>query len=105
MKNQNDWKDTAQMLSRMSHVTGFGISLITPLLLLMWGAMWLQERYGFGDWVVIVALVSGLISAGMTFYHFVADEIKRAKREETEYIRAREERSKHTEGRDTTNET
>jgi len=105
MKNQNDWKETARLVSRMSHITGFGISLITPILLLMWGAMWLQERYGFGDWVVIVALVCGLISAGLTFYHFVTDELKRAKREEAEYIRAREERTKHTEGRDPTDET
>ena len=100
MKNQNDWKDTARMVSRMSHVTGFGISLITPIFLLLWGAMWLQERFGFGDWIVVVALVCGLISAGVTFYHFVAGEIKRAEKEEAEYLRRKNERTQKGEGSD-----
>ena len=105
MKNQNDWKDTARLVSKMSHVTGFGISLITSILLPIWGGMWLQERFGFGDWVVIVALLCGLTSAGLTFYHFVTDELKRAKREEAEYLRAREERTNMTGSSDTKDET
>lgn len=104
MKNQNDWKDTARLVSRMSHVTGFGLSLITSVLLPIVGAMWLQKRFGFGDWIVVTALVCGLISAGLTFYHFVTDELKRAKKEEAEYIRAREERTKNAEGKDTKDE-
>ncbi len=105
MNNKNDWKDTARMLSKMSHVTGFGISLMTPIILLLLGAMWLQERFGLGDWIVAVAVVCGLISAGVTFYRFVSDEIKRAKKEEAEYICAREERTKKAEGRDREDET
>lgn len=100
MKNQNDRKETARMLSRMSHVTGFGISLITPIFLLMWGAMWLQERFGFGDWIVVVALVCGLISGGLTFYHFVTDEIKRAEKEGAEYLRQQKERSRQDDNTD-----
>jgi len=90
---KNDLKSTAQLVGRLSHVTGFGISLITPIFLLVWGAMWLQERFGVGDWIMVVAIVSGLISAGFTFYHFVSDEIKRAEREGEAVLRRQKERT------------
>ena len=69
-------------------------------MLLLLGAMWLQEKFGLGDWIVVVAVVCGLISAGLTFYNFVSVELKRAKREEEAYIRAREERSEKRERSD-----
>ena len=100
MKNQNDLKNTAQLLTRVSQISGLSISLMTPIFLLAWGAMWLQERFGLGDWIVAVAIVCGLISAGVTFYHFVSTEIKRAEREGEEYLRRQKERSEKEKERD-----
>lgn len=96
MKKQNDLKDTARLVTRLSQITGFGLSLVTPVFLLVWGAMWLQERFGVGDWIMAAAIVCGLISAGFTFYHFVSDEIKRAEKEGKEYLLRQEERTKNS---------
>ncbi|MBE6598470.1 MAG: AtpZ/AtpI family protein [Ruminococcaceae bacterium] len=95
MKESKDMKDTARLVARLSHITGFGISLVAPIFLLVFAAMWLREKYGVGDWVMAAAIVCGFISAGFTFYHFVSDEIKRAHREGEEYLRRQEERAKN----------
>lgn len=92
MKN-NNFKDTARLIGRLGNITGFGISLVTPIFLLVWGAMWLQSRFGIGDCIMAAAIFCGLISAGCTFYHFVSAEIKRARREEEEYRRRQREHS------------
>ena len=87
-------KDTARLIGRLGDITGFGISLVTPIFLLVGGAVWLQNRFGLGDWIVAAAIVCGFISAGCTFYHFVSAEIKRASREGEEYLRRQKERSR-----------
>jgi len=99
MKKQNDMKETARLISRLGNITGFGISLVTPVFLLVLGAMWLQNRFGIGDWIMAAAILCGLISAGCTFRQFVSAEIRRAEREGEEYLRRQEER-RHGEGED-----
>ncbi len=83
----------------MGQITGFGISLVTPLLLLVWGAGWLRERFGVGDWIMVAAIVCGIVTGGVTFYNFVSDELKRARREGEAYLRTQEER-RHSGGGD-----
>lgn len=92
MKKGNDFKDTARLIGRLGNIAGFGISLVTPIFLLVWGAMWLQNRFGIGDWIMAAAIVCGFISAGCTFYQFVSAEMKRASREGEEYLRRQNER-------------
>ncbi len=99
MKKQENFKETvrlnSRLISHLGHITGFGISLITPMFLLVWGAMWLREHFGVGDWAMVLAIVCGLISGGMTFYNFVSVELRRAKRETEEYLHALEERKRN----------
>lgn len=51
-------------------VTTLGVSLITPVVIAVYAALWLQRRFSLGGWVVIVGIVFGLGGAGVSFYHF-----------------------------------
>ncbi len=92
MKQQKDFKELSRLATRLGHITGFGISLVTPMALLVWGAWYLMERHGVGTWIMAAAIVCGLLSGGMTFYNFVSAEIRRANREGEEYLRKQAER-------------
>ncbi len=41
-------------------VTQFGLSIIVPPLLLLFGAAWLRESFGLGEWISLVAIVLGI---------------------------------------------
>ena len=48
-----------------------GFSLITPPVVLLWLAHWLQNKYHLGVWITIVALILGLltsVSMALQFY-------------------------------------
>ena len=47
-----------------------GFSLITPPVVLLWLAHWLQTRYGLGVWVTILALILGLLTSASTALQF-----------------------------------
>lgn len=37
-------------------LTQLGLSIVCPLLLCLLGAVWLRDRFGFGNWVIFWAL-------------------------------------------------
>ena len=43
-----------------------GFSLITPPVVLLWLAHWLQTKYGLGVWLTILALILGLLTSAST---------------------------------------
>ena len=47
-----------------------GFSLITPPVVLLWLAHWLQTKYQLGVWVTIVALILGLLTSASTALQF-----------------------------------
>ena len=44
-------------------VPQFGISVVFPLILFIMLAVWLQERWGWGSWVIVAGIFCGLITA------------------------------------------
>lgn len=63
----------------------FGLSLILPVVLLLFGSLWLRERYGFGSWVTLAALVLSILSWIPTvgsFMRYVLTETKKGEQEE-----------------------
>ena len=54
--------DFARILARISLITQLGLSLVTPPLLLLLGALWLQSRFGMGDWILLCAILGGIVS-------------------------------------------
>ena len=47
-----------------------GFSLITPPVVLLWLAHWLQTKYNLGVWVTILALILGLLTSASTALQF-----------------------------------
>ncbi len=78
--------DTAEMirlLSRLSMLTQLGLSVVTPPILCVLLALFLQRRFGAGDWVLLAAILIGIISGVTSVFSFVKHEAAReAKRAE-----------------------
>ena len=48
-------------------VPQFGISVVFPLILFIMLAVWLQERWGWGSWVIVAGIFCGLITDAIGF--------------------------------------
>lgn len=92
-KHLDEWGRMVLFLDRKTYralaqnlplITQFGISLVAPLLLAMWGAGWLQRRFGLGSWVMLVAVALGLGGMFSSFLRFVRYVEKQAKRDQQE---------------------
>ena len=61
-------------------LTQLGFSLVVPPLVLIWLAIWLQQRYSLGSWILIAGILVGLCgSAGtaLTFYRTTVHEARK----------------------------
>ncbi len=50
-------------LSLLLWVGQFGFSVLFPTVALVWGAVWLKDRFGLGLWVVILGLLLGVLTS------------------------------------------
>ncbi len=57
-------------LKGLSWLTQLGFSLVCPPLLCVYVAMKLQQNFKIGNWIIIVAVVVGILSAACTFISF-----------------------------------
>ena len=55
-KKKTDWS----VLRYLIYFTQVGITVITPPLVLAFGAVWLRNRFGWSDGVVIVGILLGI---------------------------------------------
>ncbi len=76
-------KDLMQIVSRISLLTQLGLSLVTPPLLLLWGALWLQDRFGVGDWLLLCAILAGILSGCCAAYNLIRAELLCEKRRQS----------------------
>lgn len=65
----------------LSLLTQFGISLVTPLLLMTAGAWWLKNRFGWADWTILIGILLGLCVSACTFANFVQYVERRSRRD------------------------
>lgn len=82
-------RDLARILSRISLITQLGLSLVTPPLLLTLGALWLQSHCQVGDWILLCAILVGLVSGVCSVWQLVRAEIARENRREARAARGR----------------
>ena len=64
-------KQKIKSFKYLSLVGQFGLSLAVPPVMCVLIAVKLQSKFGLGDWVLICAVVVGLISSAMTFFKFI----------------------------------
>lgn len=81
MKHMNDIRAAFRELGRLGGVAGFGLAIVTPLVVCIVFAVLLRERYGLGEWVIVTAIFVGLISSFCGAYRrtraFLAEEKRR----------------------------
>ena len=64
---KRDPRKTVDIGKNLALVTQMGIMILAPVGLCMFAANALIEKYGLGDWVMIIAILLG-ISAGFFFF-------------------------------------
>jgi len=70
-------KDLMRILSRITLISQLGLSFVTPPLLLLLLALWLQDKFGWGDWILLCAILTGCISGGCAVFNLIRAEIRR----------------------------
>lgn len=60
-------------------LTQLGLSMLTPLVVLLWLACWLVETHGWPMWIYLPAIVLGLACGAQSFWQFSRRMLKRAK--------------------------
>lgn len=52
-----------KLLNLLMWVTQFGLSCLLPLCFFLWLAVWLQNKFGLGMWIIVVmGILGGLIT-------------------------------------------
>lgn len=70
------------VFTALGMVTQFGISTITPMLLCIFVALWLQNRFGLGDWVVLVGVLMGVGSGFMSMMKMIRQMSELSRKED-----------------------
>ena len=55
----------AKGLTAFTHI---GISTAVPIVFFIWGASWLQNKFGLGNWILMLGILLGVTSGMFTFY-------------------------------------
>ena len=83
MKN----KDRMKALRYLSLISQFGFSVAMPPLICIFAALFVQKKFGTGDWIIIAAIITGIISSGCTFFNFIKTHISKESGEQNEQNR------------------
>ncbi len=67
MKLDRKWLKEA--LHYISVYGQMGFTIVVPPVLLCLLGMWLRNKFGLGSWVILVAILVGLLSAFTTIYN------------------------------------
>lgn len=51
---------TYKALKNLTMLTQLALSLLTPTLLCIFGAIWLKNKFGLGQWIVMLGIFLGL---------------------------------------------
>lgn len=52
-----------KLLNLLMWVTQFGVSIVFPTLVFLWLGTWLQSKFGFGMWVLLVCGILGILTS------------------------------------------
>lgn len=85
MEKKPSSADFIRIFSRISLLTQLGLSVVTPPILAVLLALWLQRKFGWGDWVLLCAILVGTVSGVSSVFSLVRREAAReAKTEHTD---------------------
>ena len=70
------------VFSALAMITQFGISTITPMLLCIFVALWLKNRFALGDWVVLIGVIMGIGSGFLSMMKMIRQMSELSKKED-----------------------
>ena len=77
-----------KVVKAVSYMGQLGFTLLTPPLVLICLAWWIEDRFDVGTWVMALALVIGLITSAVSAYQLyrriLADSKKHKPKDEVE---------------------
>ena len=76
---------TYKALKNLTMLTQLALSLLTPTLLCIFGAIWLKNKFGLGQWIVMLGIFLGLGSGVQSVYTFAKQFMKEADKSQKEY--------------------
>lgn len=77
-------KSPLDLHRNLLYLTQLGLSLAMPLLLCIFGAAWLRQRFDLGNWVVLLGIVLGFGGSAVTFRDVYRSAVAKARRESKE---------------------
>lgn len=70
------------VITALGMVTQFGITTITPILLCIFAALWLKNRFGLGDYVILIGVLLGVGSSFLSMMKMIRQMSELAKKED-----------------------
>ncbi len=65
-----------ETITALSMITQFGLSMIVTLLLCVFGAKYLKDKFFLGNWIMIVGIIVGILCSVITMINFVKSMLK-----------------------------
>lgn len=73
---------TFKLLQNLTYLTQVGLTIAIPLILCIFGASWLQQKFDLGGWVVLVGIILGIGGAVSSLAEFIKMGNRQAKKNE-----------------------
>lgn len=64
-------EDKYKNMRAAAHITQFGLSMVSPIILCIVVALWLRNSFGTGDWVMLLAIALGVMSSVVNMITFI----------------------------------
>lgn len=78
------------VFSALAMVSQFGISTITPMLLCIFAAIWLKNRFGLGDYAILIGIILGIGSGFMSMMKMIRRMSEMSRKEDEDESRDEE---------------
>ncbi len=78
-------KDTAKSWRYLTLISQLAISMLTPVLMMVFLCSWLKNRYGLGDWVIIAGMVLGIGSGVSGVWTYLKRFLREGEKQQQEY--------------------
>lgn len=69
-------KKWAGLVTNLTMLTQFGVSLVTPLFLCIFICWWICNRWQVGEWIYLLGFFFGMGGSGMTAWKFYRSVMK-----------------------------
>ena len=74
-------KNYIQIAKSIAMYGQLGFTLVTPPIILVLITHWLQRRFAWSSWLMLVAILIGLLSSAAGAYHFYRKVMEKEKKE------------------------